>query len=37
MLCEENGVDGTLLSKGIVLSTMFSLVTIPLAVYGTGL
>ena len=37
MLCEENGVDGTLLSKGIVLSTLFSLITIPLAVYGTGL
>lgn len=37
MLCEENGVDGTLLSKGIVLSTMFSLITIPLAAYGTGL
>lgn len=37
MLCEENGVDGTLLSKGIVLSTLFSLLTIPLAVYGVAL
>lgn len=37
MLCEENGVDGSLLSKGIVLSTLFSLITIPLAVYGTAL
>ncbi|MCI9547301.1 MAG: AEC family transporter [Lachnospiraceae bacterium] len=37
MMCEENGVDGTLLSKGIVLSTLFSLVTIPLVVYGVAL
>ena len=37
MLCEENGVDGTLLSKGIVLSTLFSLLAIPLAVYGAAL
>ena len=37
MLCEENGMDGTLLSKGIVLSTLFSLVTIPLVVYGAAL
>lgn len=37
MLCEENGMDGTLLSKGIVLSTLFSLVTIPLVVYGVAL
>ena len=37
MLCEENGVDGTLLSKGIMLSTLFSLLTIPLTVYGVTL
>ena len=34
MMCEETGVDGTLLSKGIVLSTLCSLVTIPLVVCG---
>lgn len=37
MLCEENGVDSTLLSKGIVLSTLFSLITIPLVAYGVAL
>lgn len=37
MMCEESGVDGTLLSKGIVLSTLFSLVTIPLVAYGVAL
>lgn len=37
MMCEENGVDGSLLSKGIVLSTLFSLITIPLTVYGVAL
>lgn len=34
MMCEETGVDGALLSKGIVLSTLCSLVTIPLVVCG---
>lgn len=34
MMCEETGVDGTLLSKGIVLSTLFSLATIPLVACG---
>lgn len=37
MMCEESGVDGTLLSKGIVLSTLCSLVTIPLVVCGVAL
>lgn len=37
MMCEETGVDGTLLSKGIVLSTLCSLITIPLVVYGVAL
>lgn len=37
MMCEEAGVDGTLLSKGIVLSTLCSLVTIPLVVCGVAL
>ncbi len=37
MMCKEAGVDGTLLSKGIVLSTLCSLVTIPLVVFGVAL
>ena len=33
MMAEEEGIDGTVLSRGIVLSTVLSLVTIPLVIF----